>query len=43
MRLGESGAFQALDDIRVTKGTVQVDRESGTQFKIEFERRPVAG
>ena len=25
------------------KGSMQVHRESGTQFKIEFERRPVAG
>jgi len=25
------------------KGTMQVHRESGTQFMIEFERRPVTG
>jgi two-component sensor histidine kinase len=25
------------------KGSMQVHRESGTQFKIEFEWRPVAG
>ena len=25
------------------KGTMRVDTESGTQFTIEFQRRPVAG